>query len=40
VLTVRKEDEVARFADPRGSTISAFDEGDSTLYLWRLSGCP
>jgi len=36
LLTVRKEDEVARFADPARFDNSRFDEGDSTLYLWRL----
>lgn len=39
-LTLRREDEVARVFDLARFDASRSDEGDSYLYVWRLSDCP
>lgn len=39
-LTFHKQDEVARVFDLSIFDASIEDEGDSYLYVWRLSGCP
>lgn len=39
-ITLKREDEVGRVFDLKRFDASADDEGDSYLYVWRISDCP